>query len=74
MTAKQVMENFELSNIVKIIGLSFGKIYTNANDLRYQSVIIMADQDADGSHIKGLLLNFFYTFWPSLCDIKGFLK
>ncbi len=67
MTYKQVMENFELANVVKIVGLNFGKKYTNTNDLRYSSVMIMADQDTDGSHIKGLLLNFFYTFWPSLC-------
>lgn len=59
---------------MKIVGLSFGKNYQNTNDLRYSSVMIMADQDTDGSHIKGLLLNFFYTFWPSLCEVKGFLK
>ena len=68
------MDNFELSNIVKILGLSFSKSYSTTNDLRYSSVMIMADQDNDGSHIKGLVLNFFYTFWPSLCDIPGFLK
>lgn len=67
MTIKQVMENFQLANIVKIIGLTFGKAYKNTNDLRYSSVMIMADQDTDGSHIKGLILNFFNTFWPSLC-------
>lgn len=36
--------------------------------------MIMADQDNDGSHIKGLILNFFSTFWPGLCNQKGFLK
>ena len=34
----------------------------------------MTDQDLDGSHIKGLLLNFFEHFWPSLLKKKGFLK
>ena len=35
-------------------------------DLRYGKVLIMADQDQDGSHIKGLVINFIYFFWPSL--------
>lgn len=34
----------------------------------------MADQDHDGSHIKGLLINFLHHFWPSLLKIDGFLK
>lgn len=36
--------------------------------------MIMADQDHDGSHIKGLLINFLHHFWPSLLRIDGFLK
>ena len=59
MTNKMVMENYELSSIVKIVGLAFGKTYTDTESLRYSSIMIMADQDIDGSHIKGLLLNFF---------------
>jgi DNA topoisomerase-2 len=73
-TVKQVMDNQELSNVVKILGLEFGKQYTSIETLRYGSVMIMADQDIDGSHIKGLIINFFETFWPSLCRIHGFLK
>lgn len=68
------MENTELSNIVKILGLAFEKEYQSTEELRYASVMIMADQDADGSHIKGLVLNFFESFWPSLCRIRGFLR
>ena len=34
----------------------------------------MTDQDSDGSHIKGLIINFILHFWPSLFKLKGFLK
>jgi len=34
----------------------------------------MTDQDNDGAHIKGLLINFFQHFWPSLLDVEGFLQ
>jgi len=34
----------------------------------------MADQDHDGSHIKGLVINFVHHFWPSLLDVPGFLQ
>jgi DNA topoisomerase-2 len=34
----------------------------------------MADQDIDGSHIKGLVINFIHYFWPTLFNYKGFLK
>jgi DNA topoisomerase-2 len=36
--------------------------------------MIMADQDHDGSHIKGLVINFIHHFWPSLLDVTGFLQ
>ena len=36
--------------------------------------MIMSDQDTDGSHIKGLVVNFIHFFWPSLFQMKGFLK
>ena len=35
--------------------------------------MIMTDQDHDGSHIKGLIMNFFHTFYPSLLQLPGFL-
>ncbi len=50
-----------------------GKEYTDAKSLRYGHVMIMTDQDHDGSHIKGLLINLFATFWPSLLRLPGFL-
>jgi DNA topoisomerase II len=42
--------------------------------MRYGKVLIMTDQDHDGSHIKGLLINFFQHFWPSLMEVDGFLQ
>lgn len=65
-------KNEELTAIKKILGLEQGKVYTGTGSLRYGRVMIMTDQDHDGSHIKGLLMNFFHTFWPSLLQ-KGFL-
>merc|ERR1712038_1390517 len=48
-------------------------VYEKTDSLRYGHVMIMTDQDHDGSHIKGLLINFFQFFWPSLLKIEGFL-
>lgn len=36
--------------------------------------MIMSDQDTDGSHIKGLVVNFVHFFWPSLFKLPRFLK
>ena len=71
---KQVMENAEINNIKQIMGLQHGKEYTDTKSLRYGHIMIMADQDHDGSHIKGLLINFISTFWPSLLKIPGFIQ
>ena len=42
------------------------QVYTDAKQLRYGHLMIMTDQDHDGSHIKGLIMNFFHHFYPSL--------
>jgi DNA topoisomerase-2 len=44
------------------------------HNLRYGHVLIMTDQDHDGSHIKGLIINFFHHYWPSLLENQGFLQ
>ncbi|KAG8951584.1 DNA topoisomerase 2 [Tulasnella sp. 424] len=72
-THDQIMKNQEIQNIKKIVGLVHGKQYQDVSSLRYGSVMIMTDQDHDGSHIKGLLLNLFDQFFPSLLRIPGFL-
>jgi DNA topoisomerase II len=65
-------KNEELTSIKKILGLEQGKKYKSVKELRYGRVMVMADQDADGSHIKGLLMNLFHTEWPELMRL-GFL-
>jgi len=64
--------NPEIQNIKKIIGLEAGKKYTNVSSLRYGKVMIMTDQDHDGSHIKGLVMNMFHAQWPELLPL-GFI-
>ncbi|KAG0179042.1 DNA topoisomerase 2 [Apophysomyces sp. BC1034] len=69
----QIMSNAEISNIKSILGLKHGKTYTSSDELRYGKLMIMTDQDHDGSHIKGLVINFIDQMFPSLLDIPGFL-
>ncbi|KAG6373110.1 DNA topoisomerase II [Boletus reticuloceps] len=69
----QIMKNEEIQNIKKIMGLQHSKEYTNVSSLRYGRLMIMTDQDHDGSHIKGLLINFLDHFYPSLLKISNFL-
>lgn len=72
-SVKQVSENEEITQIKKILGLQHGTEYTDTRSLRYGRVMIMTDQDHDGSHIKGLLLNLFDVHFPSLLRLPGFL-
>ena len=69
-----VIGNAEVQNIMKIMGLKIGTVYTDVSPLRYGRVMIMTDQDHDGSHIKGLVINLFHHFWPSLLRQPNFLQ
>ena len=74
MSSKKILENEEISNLKKILGLESGKVYQTIDDLRYGKIMIMTDQDTDGSHIKGLIFNLFHTLWPSLLKQFNFLS
>merc|ERR1719316_970493 len=70
---KQVTQNQEIQNLLKIMGLDLKCEYNSVKSLRYGSIMLMTDQDLDGSHIKGLLVNLVHHWWPSLLEY-GFLK
>jgi DNA topoisomerase-2 len=71
---QKILDNAEITALKKIIGLEQNKDYTKGiSSLRYGSIMIMTDQDHDGSHIKGLLFNVFETLWSSLYKHDGFL-
>lgn len=56
----------ELQDLFLALGLELGKTYKSPAELRYQRLLVMTDQDADGSHIKGLVINAFESLWPTL--------
>ena len=75
-TVKQLADNEEINNLKQIIGLKHGVDYSinsNFEQLRYGKVLILTDQDVDGSHIKGLLMNFIHCIWPALLKRNGFI-
>ena len=70
----KILKNQEVQYLMKILGIKIGESYTDVKNLRYGSILIMTDQDVDGSHIKGLIINFIHTFWPSLIKLNGFVR
>lgn len=71
--AQKISDNAEITALKKIIGLEQNKNYNDLSSLRYGKIMILTDQDHDGSHIKGLLFNVFQSLWPSLFRTEGFL-
>jgi len=73
--SRKIASNKEISDMKQILGLKESVTYTNENlnELRYGRIMIMTDQDVDGSHIKGLLINWLSSHYPSLLKVDGFI-
>eukprot|EP00438_Fugacium_kawagutii_P031007 Skav224080 [mRNA] locus=scaffold942:163789:185776:+ [translate_table: standard] len=60
-------------HLMHILGLRWGQEFQSLEEvtnLRYQQVMLFCDQDLDGHHIAGLVINLFATLWPSLLEVK----
>ena len=67
-----IAQNKEICDIKKILALQEDMDYKNVSSLRYGRIMLMTDSDVDGSHIKGLVINFL-SKWNSLMKLTGFV-
>ena len=63
----KILSNNEVKAIISALGTGIGDTFDTSN-LRYGKIILMADADVDGSHIRTLLLTFFFRYMQSLID------
>ncbi|WP_089683787.1 DNA topoisomerase (ATP-hydrolyzing) subunit B [Catalinimonas alkaloidigena] len=72
----KIYDNEEIKNMITAMGVSFGteddEKALNLTKLRYHKIVIMTDADVDGSHIRTLILTFFFRYMRDIID-KGYL-
>ena len=63
----KILQNQEMSDIIKVIGAGFGKDF-DINKMNFNKIVITSDQDSDGMDIELLLITFFYTYMRPLVE------